>query len=369
MGGRKRKGDGVQSISQKAERHETRPHTSQGQEAEKKQKHNESQGPVHYTANFQVLASDVDHNAATLLLNIDKFGRICFNAGEGLQRLVRENKVRLQKLENYMFTRVHTETLAGLPGMLLSTSTTGSDAGGLLKGSSVNVCLLAGPSGLGHYCDSFSPYINQEQKLRIMELPSPTAVGGEGEGDPLPARVVSEPLIENPYLTLRAVTIGMASTLKGSHDLGSQTTLGPWSPASDVAACYVCELAGVPGKFDLKKAEAVGVPNGPLRGELQRGKEVRLPSLTPGDLTQRIVRPEEVMSQSSLGPLAIIVDCPSLEYLDSLTGVSAEGSVSRVSAEGGALDRWTQEESGDQLRHRVMFHFRRVCPMMTCCPF
>ena len=119
MGGTKRKDGGGGSTTNLKAAHATTQACHPG--AEKKQKVQDSTGTgsIHYMASFQVLASDVEHNSPSLLLNIDKFGKICFNAGEGLQRLVRENKVRLQKLEHYLFTRVHTSTLAGLPGMLL----------------------------------------------------------------------------------------------------------------------------------------------------------------------------------------------------------------------------------------------------------
>ncbi len=95
-----------------------------------------------FSFDAQVLGSDMDHNSASLMLSLDKGGKILFNAGEGLQRLIRENKVRLLKLDNYLFTQVHTRTMAGLPGMLLSTGATDADAGGLLKGQ--DVCTLTG---------------------------------------------------------------------------------------------------------------------------------------------------------------------------------------------------------------------------------
>lgn len=57
----------------------------------------------------------------------------------------------------------------------------------------------------------------------------------------------------------------------------------PWPgtgpDASQVAesVCYVCELAGMPGKFDPKCAAALGVPKGPVSGkfleEVGGGKE------------------------------------------------------------------------------------------------
>lgn len=33
------------------------------------------------------------------------------------------------------------------------------------------------------------------------------------------------------------------------------------------AACYVCELRGLPGKFDPKRADALDVPRGKVRLE------------------------------------------------------------------------------------------------------
>ena len=49
-----------------------------------------------------------------------------------------------------------------------------------------------------------------------------------------------------------------------------------------------------PGKFHPKKAEAQGVPEGPLWGKLQRGQNVKLPN-------GRVVKPEEVMDPPRQG--------------------------------------------------------------------
>ena len=49
----------------------------------------------------QVLASDVEHNSPSLMLVVDKGGRYMFNAGEGLQRLMREKKVRMNKVRGH----------------------------------------------------------------------------------------------------------------------------------------------------------------------------------------------------------------------------------------------------------------------------
>lgn len=49
----------------------------------------------------QVLATDVDHNSPSLMLFLDKEGRMLFNAGEGLQRMFRENKIKMQKVTGH----------------------------------------------------------------------------------------------------------------------------------------------------------------------------------------------------------------------------------------------------------------------------
>lgn len=54
-----------------------------------------------------------------------------------------------------------------------------------------------------------------------------------------------------------------------------------------VAVCYVVQLADVRGKFDPKRAQALGVPKGPMFGQLQRGASVTTPE-------GRTVTPEEV---------------------------------------------------------------------------
>ena len=40
----------------------------------------------------------MDHNGVSLILVFDKGGRFMFNAGEGLQRLMRENRVKMSKV-------------------------------------------------------------------------------------------------------------------------------------------------------------------------------------------------------------------------------------------------------------------------------
>lgn len=59
------------------------------------------------------------------------------------------------------------------------------------------------------------------------------------------------------------------------------------------AFSYLFEEKERPGKFDLQKAKALGIPEGPLWHDLQMGKEVKL--------KDRTINPSQVVGQKRLG--------------------------------------------------------------------
>ncbi|WP_095982901.1 ribonuclease Z [Melittangium boletus] len=62
---------------------------------------------------------------------------------------------------------------------------------------------------------------------------------------------------------------------------------------------YVLQEEERPGKFNLETVKALGVPSGPLYGQLQRGEPVELPD-------GRVVRPEEVVGEPRPGRRLVI---------------------------------------------------------------
>ena len=81
-----------------------------------------------------------------------------------------------------------------------------------------------------------------------------------------------------------------------------------------------------PGRFHREKAEALGVPQGPLFGDLQHGRAVTLPD-------GRTVRPEEVVEAPPRGrKLALSGDTP-----ESLRACGATAAFADLSV-GGALE-------------------------------
>jgi len=79
---------------------------------------------------------------------------------------------------------------------------------------------------------------------------------------------------------------------------------------SDVYA-YVCKLVDKPGPLLIKKCMELKVPSGPMLGQLKSGKDI---TLTDGT----VVRSQDVRGPDEPGAKFIILDCPSLDYIDSL---------------------------------------------------
>jgi hypothetical protein len=75
-----------------------------------------------------------------------------------------------------------------------------------------------------------------------------------------------------------------------------------WLPVDSTGSllCYAIETKVLPGKFDIARAKELGVPIGPLLGQLQSGRSV---TLADG----RTVAPEEVMAPSEKSRFSLII--------------------------------------------------------------
>lgn len=74
-----------------------------------------------------------------------------------------------------------------------------------------------------------------------------------------------------------------------------QYTLPPVSDTElETEMVYICQAPDVRGKFDVKKADSLGVPKGPARGKLVQGTDIEVddPSVEGG---KRIIKPEDCL--------------------------------------------------------------------------
>ncbi|KAG2496087.1 hypothetical protein HYH03_005690 [Edaphochlamys debaryana] len=323
-------------------------------------------GMQHYTGFLQVLPLDIDHTSPSILLFFDK-ERYLFNAGEGIQRLFREHKLKIKQVNAYFITRISTETLGGLPGMALSV--TPPESGGLLGKQAA--CTVKGPRGLGAYVAAFRGYVNSENTVDVQEIdaasteplyksdvvsifpivtrlqpqPGPGAgagAGGNGRGSPaadgeaegaspVAKRQRREGGSGGPAAAEGSPSRSSDEEAPSSSGRGQQRGRGP-APASlsyKQVVSYLIRLNGRPGKFLPEKARALGVTPGPAFGELQRGHSVTLPD-------GRVVGPHEVAEPAVPGPSLLVLDTP---HAGAMQALAADERLRAAAAEAASPDR------------------------------
>jgi ribonuclease Z len=287
-------------------------------------------GAINTSCYIQVLGVGSDTGCAvpSALLFFDR-QRYLFNVGEGFQRFCVEHKIKLTKINNVLTTRVTTEATGGLPGMLLTMADT--TAGGLLTGH-IGMT-VHGPPGLHTLVNAFRTFVNvRDMGLKVMEFGRHEGAGAIG--------IVSRPVVKNDAVSITPVIIRTSQDTSVSKDeptakrqkTGEDPGMAlpqagmdiPSTATESPAACYVCELPDIPGKFLPQKAASLGVPRGPLYGQLCRGQEVSA-------VNGKIVRPEDVMEAATPGPVVLVVDCPSEGFIPALA--DAENGVGKWAAD------------------------------------
>ncbi|KAK2462756.1 hypothetical protein APHAL10511_005274 [Amanita phalloides] len=101
---------------------------------------------------------------------------------------------------------------------------------------------------------------------------------------------------------------------------------GAGSPDAPPTLGYVVMGPRIRGKFDAKKAQELGIPNGPIRRRLISGETVTFKTMiqkVEGDASsmvevERTVRPEECVGESESPSVILILDIPSPAHISSL---------------------------------------------------
>ena len=187
--------------------------------------------------------------------------RLLFDCAEGTQRQLLRCDVGLVELEEIYLTHFHADHYLGLPGMLKTYS---------LRGRELPLTIF-GPRGLRDLMVSLRRIFGRlSYRVETVEL--------------------------EPGARLERVGFQI-ETFAVDHGV--------------VALGYALVEAARPGRFDVETASALGVPDGPERGVLQRGEAV---ALADG----REVTPEQVLGPARAGrkvvlsgdtrPVASVVD-------------------------------------------------------------
>ncbi|OIT27678.1 hypothetical protein A4A49_30936 [Nicotiana attenuata] len=285
--------------------------------------------PVNTISYVQILGTGMDtqDTAPSVLLFFDK-QRFIFNAGEGLQRFCTEHKIKLSKIDHIFLSRVCSETAGGLPGLLLTLAGMGEE------GMSVN---LWGPSDLKYLVDAMKSFIPNAAMVHARSF-GPTvgsvdvSTASSGTSDDLYVPINDE-VVKISAVLLRPRYSKVSDTTKeGSSELDDplvgvnhlaenhlvrrmHSTAEFALKPGDLSVVYICELPEIKGKFDPKKAAALGLRPGPKYRELQLGNSVQ------SDRQDIMVHPSDVLGPSVPGPIVLVVDCPTPSHLQELSSI------------------------------------------------
>ena len=171
-----------------------------------------------------------------------------FDCGEGTQMQFRRAGLRPGRLRYILITHLHGDHLFGLPGLLTSLHMAGCH----------QQIELFGPVGIAEY-------LRVHQQLCQFTLQYP--------------------------LHIHEISATTPAVLWQTEEFHLE-----WQPLSHgiFTAGFALVEASRPGRFDVARADQLGIPNGPERGRLQRGESVVLAN-------GRCVHPEEVLGSPRPG--------------------------------------------------------------------
>jgi ribonuclease Z len=191
--------------------------------------------------------------------------RLLVDCGEGTQRQLLRSDAGLFDVEHVFLTHLHGDHVLGLPGMLKTFTLRDRDV----------ALTVYGPRGTRALFSALRVLIGRlTYGLAVVELEPGEEIARDGY------RLV-------PF----AVEHG-------------GTALG-----------YALREETRPGRFDVETADALGVPDGPLRGTLQAGETVTLPD-------GRVVRPDEVLGPARRGRSLVLTGdtAPAATVVEAATG-------------------------------------------------
>jgi len=169
---------------------------------------------------------------------------ILFDCGEGTQHQILKSPLSAYNLSTIFITHLHGDHIYGLPGLLASR--------GMVQAQTP--LEIYGPKGLKEIIETVMHHsqLHLPFDLKIIE-------------------VSKDMRIDLGQLTIDVVEL--------SHSIPSYG--------------YVVTFADKPGKFDVAKAKALGVPEGPLYAKLKRGETITLPDGRSIDGTLLIGEPQK----------------------------------------------------------------------------
>jgi ribonuclease Z len=227
---------------------------------------------------------------------------VMFDCGEGTQRQLMHSPVSFMKIRRIFISHLHADHFLGLPGLIQSMSLNGREDPLEVYGPEDTASNVRQMLGLGYFKGGF---------------------------EVVPRDIKPRETLDFSSYCVRSV--------EAEHSIPS--------------LAYSLEEAARPGRFDLQKAKALGIPEGPMFRRLQQGKSVTVKGrrIEPGDVLgpsragRKVVytgdtRPSPRIVQFAKGADVLIHDCTldsSHSALASEFGHSTAAEAARVALEAG----------------------------------
>ena len=255
---------------------------------------------------FQVVSSGAPGGGSSLLLSC-AHKRYLFNCAEGAQRTITEDCPHrsLAQMAGVFITRKKWSCLGGFPGLALSVKDAGAPDVHIYGPRGCNTLFEATKNFVQLYEFEVFPHnvddVHADKDISVESIPI------EYSGP----QVVPPPPTYTPWDGLVKLRDGPDGKPifkeKAEHSITH-------SPIDQGVVCYLITVNGKPGALDPAKCQRLGIPPGPLYGQLKAGRSVSLANGT-------VVQANEVLSVPSPPSKCLVVDCPSDHYLPSLTKV------------------------------------------------
>ena len=280
----------------------------------KKRRRDQIKGVPH-NVHFQIVGNGSPGGGKSLLLYTD-INKYMFNCGEGSQRLTLEycGPRTLSNLTDIFVTKNSWTSLGGLPGMLLS-----------IRSSGAPDVTIHGPPGINELYETTKTFIvlhdfdvmfksnsdtYEDQAIKVQNVHLRAYEDDEGQSES-----IVKATLPKHTLWLPDVIIGQSKTGEYLVNAAIESKLidrqGFDTPRDQTVMAYVIECKPKAGKLLIDKCVELGVPPGPLYGELKAGRDVTLDS-------GKVVRPFDVLDDACPPASFIVIECPSEQYLYSL---------------------------------------------------
>ncbi len=209
-------------------------------------------------------------NVSSIALRLSQRAELwLFDCGEGTQHQFLRSDLKVSQLSRIFITHLHGDHIFGLMGLLASCGLAGN----------VNRIDLYGPPGLSEYLQSCTRYSQTHFSYPLKVHKVEPGVVFEDE----------DYIVTCEYLKHKVTAFGYRVIEKDK-----------------------------PGRFDVEKAQKLGIPSGPIYGQLKQGQVVTLPD-------GRIINGKELCGEAQIGRK--FVYCTDTIFCDGAVNLATDADV------------------------------------------